>query len=113
MGVRPDTARCFSCGSSLHSEKFTGDSLYAKYCFSPFDNAFSCPDCSNFQKGNITLSKPAVTYLEAVSSLSPKDVRNIAVSGKTLLEMKNLVYYLIEQSCGSKLNSLESGIGIL
>jgi hypothetical protein len=65
------------------------------------------------EKGSLYLSKPAITYLEAISSLSPREVRNITVSGKTLLEMKNLVYNLIEQNCGSKLNSLESGTGIL
>lgn len=119
LGVRPDSSKCFSCGSSLHEQKITGDSISAKYSFSVFDNAFLCPDCavasgsSGAQKGEFTLSKAAVTYLEAVSSLSPKEVRKLVVSGKTLLEMKNLVYYLIEQACGSKLNSLESGIGIL
>lgn len=113
LGVRPDTAKCCSCSSSLHAQKFTGDSLLQKYVFSPFDNGFFCPDCASTEKGNIQLSKSAITYLEAISSLSPKEVRNITVSGKTLLEMKNLVYNLIELNCGSKLNSLESGIGIL
>ena len=113
LGVRPDSAFCVSCASSLHSGKFTSDSLSLKYSYSPFENGFLCPDCSSFQAGTFTLSKAALTYLEAVSSLSPKEVRKIAVSGKTLLEMKNLVYNLIEQNCGSKLNSLESGIGIL
>lgn len=113
LGVRPDSAVCCNCGNSLHAQKFTSDSLSQKYIFSPFENGFSCPDCASLEKGNIQLSKPAITYLEAISSLSPKEVRNITVSGKTLLEMKNLVYNLIEQNCGSKLNSLESGIGIL
>ena len=114
LGVRPDTAFCYNCGTSLHSDKFSGDTLSLKYTFSPFDNGFSCPDCAQIGEKHIfTLSKAAITYLEAISSLPPKEVRKIAVSGKTLLEMKNLVYYLIEQNCGSKLNSLESGIGIL
>ena len=113
LGVRPDSAVCCNCGNSLHAQKFTSDSLSQKYIFSPFENGFSCPDCASLEKGTIQLSKPAITYLEAISSLSPKEVRNITVSGKTLLEMKNLVYNLIEQNCGSKLNSLESGIGIL
>ena len=113
LGVRPDSAVCCSCGISLHSTKFTSDSLSQRYTFSPFENGFCCPDCSSMEKGSFYLSKPAITYLEAISSLSPRDVRNITVSGKTLLEMKNLVYNLIEQNCGSKLNSLESGIGIL
>ena len=114
LGVRPDTSTCSSCASSLHAGKFTDNALSLKYAFSQADNGFLCPDCTSGEKSeSFFLSKAALTYLEAVTSLSPKEVRNIMISGKTLLEMKQLVYFLIEQACGSRLNSLESGVGIL
>jgi len=115
LGVKPDTASCYSCASSLHAGKFSNDALSLEYGFSPFDNGFICPECqaSSDKKSNFVLSKAALTYLEAVTSLSPKEVRQIVISGKTLLQMKELVYFLIEQACGSKLKSLESGMGIL
>ncbi|WP_294427778.1 DNA repair protein RecO [uncultured Treponema sp.] len=115
LGVRPDTKSCCICASSLHSERFSGNSLSMRYVFSREENAFVCPDCNSLSERKIdfSLSKAAITYLEAVSSLSPKEVRKLTVSEKTFLEMKQLVYFLIEQACLTKLKSLESGIGIL
>ena len=113
LGVKPDTASCCGCGASLHSDRFTGDSFSWRYAFSSINNSFMCPNCSRFEKSGVELSKAAITYLEAVSSLSPKDVRNIRVSQETFLEMKSLAYALIEEACGAKLKSLESGRGIL
>ena len=113
LGLKPNTAVCAICGLSLHSQKFSDESLSQRFNFSFSDNAFCCPECSNFEKGDFSVSKAAITYLEAISSLSPKEVRKIEVSGKTLNEMKQLSFALIEKICGSKLNSLETGIGIL
>ena len=115
LGIKPDSNHCCRCGLSLHSQKFSGESLSLRYNFLPLENGFSCPDCSvSFEKKeNFVLSKAAITYLAAISSLSPKDVRMISVSGASYLEMKQVVFYLIESACGTKLNSLESGLGIL
>ncbi|MBQ9206025.1 MAG: DNA repair protein RecO [Treponema sp.] len=114
LGVKPNTATCCSCGTSLHTHTFSDDSLSDSYVFSHMENGFSCSDCAHYENSmDFVLSKTALTYLEAVTSLSPKDVRKLAVSGKTLNEMKQLAYFLIEQACGTKLKSLESGIGIL
>ncbi|MCR4821424.1 MAG: DNA repair protein RecO C-terminal domain-containing protein [Treponema sp.] len=115
LGVRPDTAFCCHCSSSLHAGKFSNDALSLKYTYSRFDNGFICPDCTSSAEGksDFTLSKAALTYLEAVSSLSPKEVRQLEISGKSFLEMKEAAYFLIEQACGKKLKSLESGTGIL
>ncbi|MBQ4379173.1 MAG: DNA repair protein RecO [Treponema sp.] len=115
LGVKPDSAFCRCCGLSLHSAKFSDETFSLKYYFLPFENGFVCPDCApSFEKRDgFSLSKSAVTYLEAVSSLPPKEVRKIQISGKTLFEMKQIAFYLIETACASKLNSLESGAGIL
>ena len=114
LGIRPDTDFCAQCGSSLFAGKFSDSAVSLNYTFSPFDNGFSCPDCAPVAREHeFSISKAGITYLEAVSRLAPKAVREITISGKTLLEMKQLAYYLIEQACGSKLKSLESGVGIL
>ena len=114
LGIKPDTAFCVSCGTSLHAGKFTNDALSWRYSFSRLENGFVCPDCvSGERTADFSLSKAALTYLEAVTSLSPKAVREIVISEATFLEMKALAYALIEQACGTKLKSLESGIGIL
>ena len=114
LGVRPDTALCCSCGASLHSMKITGEALSCGYVFSRAENGFVCPDCASFEKKeDFPLSKEAVTYLEAVSALSPREARALKVSGAALSEMKRISYSLTEQACGAKLKSLESGTGIL
>ncbi|WP_407425419.1 DNA repair protein RecO [Treponema sp.] len=112
-GCRPQTKICCVCGESLHSEKLNSSSISEKYIYSPFENAFICPSCQNPRAGDFLLSKEAVTYLEAVASLSPKEVRKITVSKTGFFEMKEFVYLLIEQVCGTKLKSLETGTGIL
>ena len=45
LGVRPDSKYCCSCASSLHGDKFNGDSLSLRYFFAREENAFVCPDC--------------------------------------------------------------------
>lgn len=114
LGVRPDTAFCVSCGSPFHAGHPADDSPAWRCAFSDRESGFVCPEClSEERDGELVLSKAALTYLDSVSNLSPKTVRGIAVSGRTLSEMRRLTYFLIERACDSKLNSLRSGAGIL
>ncbi|MBQ0051528.1 MAG: DNA repair protein RecO C-terminal domain-containing protein [Treponema sp.] len=121
LGVKPDTKFCCQCGESLHAGKFTNHALSYRYPFQTSENGFVCPDCgaaqvhseSNSNPFSAGIGKAALTYLEATSSLSPKEVRAITIDLTCLQEMKTLVYFLIEQACGSKLKTLETGIGIL
>lgn len=114
LGTRPDTATCLHCALPLHGNRFTCGAAARRYVFDEQENGFVCPDCSQNRNGHpFALGKPAITYLEAISALPPKDVRNIIVDGKTFIEMKELSYYLIERACDSRLRTLETGIGIL
>ncbi len=120
LGVKPDTSRCCHCGKSLHAGKFTDDALSFNYVFDQGENGFICPDClgqdessASFHNIRFSLGKEALTYLEAVTSLKPKEVRQIIIDEKTLMEMKEFCFLLIENATGCRLKSLESGIGIL
>lgn len=118
LGIKPDTLSCMNCGESLHALKFTDFALSYNYVYDIHENAFICPECSrrNFSESRNTtfiLNKAAVTYLEAITKLSPKEVRLISINLQTMTQMKDLCYFLIERACGTKLNALESGLGIL
>lgn len=120
LGVKPETKSCLQCGESFHALKFNNVALSCKYVLDSQGNGFICPDCfmpeestSKAAGFRFKLGKASITYLEAVTSLSPKEVRALKVSREEFMEMKNIVYHLLENACGSKLRSLESGIGIL
>ncbi len=111
LGIRPQTRTCLGCGKSFLSGSLTEKSYQAAYEVS--ENGFICDECSEILSRPFVLGRKALTYLEAVSDLSPRDVRAIPVDAETMTEMKELCFYLIENACGSKLQSLESGMGIL
>ncbi len=117
LGIKPDTSECCRCGESLHALKFTDHALSYTYSYDIQENGFSCPECGNRTSDStdtsFSLNKAAITYLEAISKLTPKEVRQISINLQTLTQMKDLCFFLIERSCASKLKALESGIGIL
>ena len=59
------------------------------------------------------LSGASITYLQAVATLEPKEVRKIIIGEKTLAELKDFCYFLIQNACGTRFLSLESGIAVL
>ncbi len=118
LGIKPDTSECCKCGESFHALKFTEHALSYTYSYDIQENGFTCPECekrlhSESKKAEFLLGKEALTYLEAVSQLPPKEVRMITINLHTLTQMKDLCFFLIERACGAKLKALESGIGIL
>ena len=111
LGIRPQTRLCPACGKSFMSGPLTEKSFLAAY--EAGENAFVCDECTDVYSRPFVLGRAALTYLEAVSDLSPREVRTITVDSKTMIEMKELCFYLIENACGSKLKALESGMDIL
>lgn len=112
LGVNPDLHTCAICASPLLESK--------KNFYYEAENGFLCSDCissipeSDFKSTkNFVLSQNSLTYLAAINELKPKDVRKIPVDEEIYTQTKNLCFYLIEKFCGTKLNSIESGIGIL
>jgi DNA repair protein RecO (recombination protein O) len=127
LGVRPDAGNCVLCGTSF----FTGISeknrvLYKNVvsAFSITENGFLCSDCrsNDLLSGDagpdsgsdiLPVGVDAVGYLWAISNFEPKTVRGISVSASSYNEIKQLVFTLIENAVGTKLISIQSGMGIL
>ena len=82
---------------------------------------FFCPECisqSGIMQGinsehNIFINLSALTYLAGLSLLPPAEARRLQINREDYDQLKNLVFFLIENAVGRKLNSIESGIGIL
>lgn len=113
LGVRPDSSCCCQCGKSFMQGKLNDESLDCWASYSEIENGFICNDCLNNKIMPFCLSKKSLTYLEAVSVLKPKDVRNIAIDLSSMVEIKELCYSLIQVACNTTFLSLQSGIGIL
>ncbi len=113
MGLQPQTHACSSCGQSFLSSRFAPKSI--SY-YNGIDNSFICPECgSAFDSSNpsLRLQTSALQYLAAVSFLTPAEVRKIPVTKENYDELKQIVFFLIENSVEQKLNSIETGMGIL
>ena len=110
LGIRPDISRCNRCSEPFFTGNFTDDTVL----FSLSEYGFLCMNCADPNvPGILTVSREALCYLAAVSELSPKEVRAIHISAESVNQMKQLVFILSESAAGTKLASIESGIGIL
>ena len=118
LGVQPQTHSCGGCGEGFLENRFAPES---KSYYNWGENAFFCPDCMSqsgiFQNAdsghNIFINLSAVRYLSALTVLTPNEARKLQIGKADYDELKNLVFFLIENAVGTKLNSIETGIGIL
>ncbi|MBP3365361.1 MAG: DNA repair protein RecO [Treponema sp.] len=113
LGLQPDARFCASCKASLLSHE--KDAV-----FDESQNGFICRDCRSFspeyprtQPQQFSMDIDALTYIAAVSELPPGQVRKLLVPPCSAGRIKQLLFYLIEKSCGTRLETLESGAGIL
>ncbi|MCQ2240584.1 DNA repair protein RecO [Treponema sp.] len=113
LGVQPDVRECISCGTSLLSKEH--DISYIESL-----NGFVCSDCIPYsgekimQEANLFKAEiHSITYLAAINELSPGKVRELILPAESAYRLKRLLYHLIEKSAGTKLETLESGAGIL
>lgn len=132
LGVQPDVHVCAQCGRSLLSGNnaaaqdgtFIGEHRTTAR-FIPASSGFVCTDCLPYSTGNnghednnalgsgYDIDLDGLTYLASINELAPRQVRSLSISASTAYKIKSLVFALIETACGSKLKSLESGLGIL
>lgn len=113
LGVQPDTRECQCCGASLLSRE-----LEPSYI--ELNNGFVCRDCISYSneaiKHESNLFKTdihAMTYLAAINELTPGKVRELILPAESAYKLKRLLYHLIEKASMTKLETLESGAGIL
>ena len=107
MGIQPPVHSCGMCGKSFLDTTFAaeGNSYY-----NINENNFICSDCG---EGNYSLSNSALQYLAALTLLSPAEARKLQIDRDGFEQIKEIIFFLIENSIEQKLNSIESGMGIL
>lgn len=120
QGVQPDIDSCCVCESEFLSEASIGNQernmLSYKAYYDESKQGFLCNECSSgitASSYRFPLTAEACSYLKAVNELSPKDVRQIHLHVESVNQMHDLLMYLSEKCAGSKLQTLESGKGIL
>lgn len=115
LGIQPVSHMCSKCDQTFLSSKFDYNNveyLHKGAFYSPTDNGFICTGCQT-ETIPFFLGAEAIRYLSALSVLTPQEARLIPLTKESAGQIKELVFYLIENACGSRLKSLETGMGIL
>lgn len=112
LGVQPDASTCAGCDSSFLDSKFANEQV--SY-YNGIENCFICSDCIQEKDSSAVfpIKTAAVRYLSAVTLLTPGEVRKLNIDRQSYDQIKSIVFFLIENNIEQKLNSLESGMGIL
>ena len=112
LGIQPLTHVCSNCGKNFLDSQFAPEAV--SY-YNSMENSFICPDCAGHAQGENMLSvrHTAVQYLSALTVLSPSEARKLSIDEEIYGQIRQLVFFLIENSIDQKLNSIETGMGIL
>ncbi|MBR7063547.1 MAG: DNA repair protein RecO [Treponema sp.] len=107
LGLQADTENCSICGKALLTSKEAQDSV----SYNIVENGFCCKNCkTNY---DFTISAEALNYLYNVSTQKPQVARELKLNASSLQELKRLLLFLAEQCAGTKLKTLQTGIGII
>lgn len=115
MGIKPDSTCCSHCGKIFLTRKNITDTVsYTDEgaVFNPQENSFVCESCTS-EKNPFFLKCEALQYLTATTTLAPSQTRLIPLDEESAYQIKQLVFFLTETACSSKLKSIETGMGIL
>ena len=115
LGIQPAVHACLNCGKTFLDSQFAPKAI--SY-YNSMENSFICPECTvslgNEQRGKmIDVHFNALQYLSALTVLSPSDARKLSIDEELYGQIRQLVFFLIENSMDQKLNSIETGMGIL
>ena len=61
----------------------------------------------------ISVKNEAVKYLSALTVLTPQEARRLSINKEIYAQIRQLIFFLIENNIEQKLNSIETGMGIL
>lgn len=114
LGIQPDASHCSRCGTYFFTGKNAADTVSYKAggaSYNAAENCFICSGCGAEQKR--FLSAESMRYLAAVTTLSPRESRLIPLSEEAAGQLKQFLFCLVENACGSHLTCLEAGAGIL
>ncbi|MCQ2591551.1 MAG: DNA repair protein RecO [Treponema sp.] len=109
-GVQPSTENCEHCGISFFDQKFENNAI--SY-YNIIENCFICSDCVNDFTGLFPVNISALHYLDGVTNLPPAQVRMLKITKDDYEQLRQLLFFLVEKILETKLNTLETGIGIL
>ena len=109
LGVQPQSHVCGSCGKNFLDTQFAPEAI--SY-YNSMENSFICPSCAGPENA-IPVKNTAVQYLSALTVLTPLEARKLSIDEETYGQIRQLVFFLIENSIDQKLNSIETGMGIL
>lgn len=114
-GVQPDPAFCGDCGKSFLETSFENDSI--SY-YNKIENHFLCNNCflniNEYEKSNIIKTNiSSIRYLSGINLLKPSESRKLQIDKNCYEQLRNIIFFLIEKNIGTKLNSIETGVGIL
>ena len=112
LGIQPVTHACTNCGKTFLDNQFAPDAI--SY-YNSMENSFICPDCIGIAKGDnmLKVRNTAVQYLSALTVLPPDEARKLSIDEEIYGQIRQFVFFLIENSIDQKLNSIETGMGIL
>lgn len=119
LGVQPNVDECGQCEKKFINPKFELNGL--SY-YNSIENCFICSDCtgniingeSNIQRSfYMPVHNTALYYLNGITNLSPAEARQLKINQESYEQLKQIVFFLIEKNVGQKLNSIETGVGIL
>ncbi len=109
LGLQPQSHACGLCGKTFLDRQFAPEAI--SY-YNSMENSFICPYCAGPENA-IPVKNTAVQYLSALTVLSPSNARKLSIDEETYGQIRQLVFFLIENSIDQKLNSIETGMGIL
>ncbi|MCR4940049.1 MAG: DNA repair protein RecO [Treponemataceae bacterium] len=120
QGVQPDIETCCVCDSDFLRTDTIGNKeknvlSYSAY-YDESKQGFLCNDCSSgiaASSFRFPLSEEACSYLKSINELSPREVRQSLLHSESVHQMHDLLIFLSEKCAGSRLQTLESGKGIL
>lgn len=110
MGIQPDASCCDKCGKSFFNSQIADNE---QSYYNNIDNNFICRDCFDNSEHNLVVGTETVKYLAGITLLTPSQVRMQKISKNGYEEMKSLLYFLLQKNLETKLNSLDTGMGIL
>jgi DNA repair protein RecO (recombination protein O) len=120
MGLNPDLELCARCSTPTRYRiaipsvtAYGNNSEIGVLYYSAYESGFICENCSRPEERIFPADQAVRDYLLAVSSLSPATVRSLPLQKDTIRDMKKLLFFLAEKAVDGKLNTLQSGTGIL
>ncbi len=106
LGVQPDITTCAVCSCALLE---TEDSVIY---YQSYRQLFVCADCSadSAYQDMYPLNAEAARYLNGVNTLPPAESRRLPIHSASVMQIHDLLLFLVSQAAESRLNTLELGV---